>query len=282
MLKTIIRSAILAAGVGAFGTGASISQEMQKNDRFKRVLERGVVAVGVKADAKPWGFRETSGNIVGLEIDMAQDVANALGVKLELVPVQSSNRIQFLEQGKIDLMIATMSDLPERRKVVGIVDPNYYASGTNVLARKGAVTKWEDLRNKPVCGKQGAFHNKAAEQRYGAKVMAFVGNAEAKQALKDGKCVAWLYEDSSIATDLMDAEWKDYEMPLPSEDYTPWALAVPLQERDGLWGKFMAGMSYEWHRSGRLIELEKKWGIQASDYLKQMHEKFRRSEATSQ
>ena len=60
--------------------------------------------------------------------------AKRLGVKLELVPVVASNRIQFLQQGKIDLMIATMSDTPERRKIVDIVDPNYYGSGTNVLA----------------------------------------------------------------------------------------------------------------------------------------------------
>ncbi len=51
-------------------------------------------------------------------------------------PVQSSNRMQFLEQGKIDLMIATMSDRPDRREIVGIVGPNYYTSGTNILAPK--------------------------------------------------------------------------------------------------------------------------------------------------
>ena len=42
--------------------------------------------------------------------------------------------MQFLEQGKVDLMIATMTDKPDRRKVVSIVDPNYYSSGTNILA----------------------------------------------------------------------------------------------------------------------------------------------------
>lgn len=97
--------------------------------------------VGVKADYKPWGFRDTSGGIVGMEADMAQDVADALGVDLELVPVQSSNRMQFIEQGKIDLMIATMSDRSDRRKVVGIIEPNYYTSSTNVLAPKKAASR---------------------------------------------------------------------------------------------------------------------------------------------
>ena len=46
-----------------------------------------------------------------------------LQAKLELVPVLSSNRIEFLQQGKIDIVVATMSDTPERRKVVQAIDP---------------------------------------------------------------------------------------------------------------------------------------------------------------
>ena len=246
------------------------------NDRLMKVLNRGKIVIGVKADYKPWGFRDTSGKLVGMEIDMAQDVADALGVELDLVPVQSSNRMQFVQQGKVDMMIATMSDKADRRKVVGIIDPNYYTSGTNVLAsKKAGLKKWEDLRGKPVCGKQGAFYNKPVSQRYGAKIVAFVGNAEAKQALKDGRCVAWVYDDSSIMADLASGDWDGYEMPMMTEDDTPWGLAVPLEERDKLFGRFMAGMIYEWHQSGRLIELEKKWGIQPTAYLKQMNERLK-------
>jgi polar amino acid transport system substrate-binding protein len=272
MLKRTLLGAI-AATVG-IAIAATSGQAQAKNDRFKKVLERGVLVVGVKADYKPWGFRDSSGAIVGMEIDMAQDVADALGVKLELIPVQSSNRMQFLEQGKIDLMIATMSDKANRRKVVGITDPNYYTSGTNVLAKKGMVSKWDDLRGKPVCGKQGAFYNKQVSQRYGAKIIAFVGNAEAKQALRDGKCVAWVYDDSSIMADLASGQYDEYEMPMMTEDDTPWGLAVPLDEKDGIWGNFMSGVTYNWHRTGRLIELEKKWGIQPTAYLQDMAKKF--------
>ena len=175
-------TAVIAAvaAVLVFGVATTMAnQAFAGNDRFMKVLERGKLVVGVKADYKPWGFRDSSGKIVGMEIDMAQDVADALGVSLELVPVQSSNRMQFLQQGKIDLMIATMSDKLNRRKVVGIPTPNYYTSGTNVLAKKGVVSSWADLKGKPVCGKQGAFYNKQVSQRYGANIIAFVGNAEA-------------------------------------------------------------------------------------------------------
>ena len=273
MMKGLVRFALSAAVVAAFALSAPNADAA--NDSFKKVLERGKLIAGVKADYKPWGFRDPSGKLVGMEIDMLQDVADALGVELELVPVQSSNRMQFLQQGKIDMFIATMSDRMDRRKIVGIVDPNYYTWGTNLLAKKGAVSSWEDLKGKPVCGKQGAFYNKIVAKRYGAKIVAFVGNAEAKQALRDGKCVGWVYDDSSIMSDLSSGDWEGFEMPLNSEDDTPWGLAVPVDEVNGIWGNFMAGLTYHWHASGRLIELEKKWGIQPTAFLVKMHEKFK-------
>ena len=184
----MIRKILTATAVAAVAMGVvANAAQADGNERFMKVMERGKLVVGVKADYKPWGFRDSNGNLVGMEIDMAKDVADALGVELELVPVQSSNRMQFLQQGKIDLMIATMSDRTDRRKIVGILEPNYYTSGTNVLAKKGAVKKWQDLGGKPVCGKQGAFYNKVVAKRYNAKIVAFVNNAEAKQALRDGK-----------------------------------------------------------------------------------------------
>ncbi len=270
-----MRRFVAALGAAVLGAAVLHPVEAGNTDTIAKVLRRGKIVVGVKADYKPWGFRDASGRLVGLEVDLAQDVADALGVKLEAVPVQSSNRMQFLQQGKVDMFIATMSDRPDRRRVVGIPEPNYYTSGTNVLAKKGAVKSWSDLRGKPVCGKQGAFYNKIVSKRHGAKIVAFVGNAEAKQALKDGRCIAWVYDDSSIMADLASGAWEGYEMPLQTEDDTPWALAVPLAERDSLFGRFMSGMIYHWHASGRLIELEQKWGIQPTAFLGEMHERYR-------
>jgi polar amino acid transport system substrate-binding protein len=238
------------------------------NDTWNKVMSRDKIVVGVKADYKPWGFRDSSGAIVGMEIDFAQEVANAMGVELETVAVQSSNRMQFLEQGKIDLMIATMSDRADRREIVGITQPNYYTSGTNIMAPKALGFKnWEDLRGKPVCGKQGAFYNQVVTERYGVEVVAFTGNAEAKQALRDKKCVAWVYDDSSIGSDLASGEFDDFEMPLASEDDNPWGLAVPLAEKDCVFGHFMSGLTFNMHQNGKFIELEEKWGIQPTQYL---------------
>jgi len=249
------------------------AQEACTNDTWNKVMESGTLTVGVKADYKPWGYRATDGSIIGMEADMAQSVADTMGVDLELVSVVSSNRMQFLEQGQIDLMIATMTDRPDRRELVGIVGPNYYTSGTNVMAPKQlAFSEWGDLTGKPVCGIQGAFYNQIVEDRYDVEVVAFGGTAEAKQALRDKKCVAFVYDDSSIGSDIASGNWDDFEMPLPSEDDSPWGLAVPKAEQDCIFGAFMAGMQYKWHVDGTLIALEEKWGIKPTDFLQRQQE----------
>ena len=274
-MKLHFKPLAMAVAASAMIVATSASAAECTNDVWKKVMTRGKMVVGVKADYKPWGYRNVSGAIIGMEIDMAQAAADAMGVELETVAVQSSNRMQFLEQGKIDMMIATMSDRPDRRKIVGITQPNYYTSGTNVMSPKAIGLKdWTALTGKPVCGKQGAFYNKIVSERYGAEVVAFTGNAEAKQALRDKKCIAWVYDDSSIMSDLTSGNWDDYEMPLSSEDDNPWGLAVPLAEKDCVFGHFMSGLTFNMHQSGAMIELEKKWGIQATAYLADKNEKF--------
>jgi polar amino acid transport system substrate-binding protein len=276
MLKRVLGAGLAAlAGVAL----AAIPAAAQTLDKIK---QRGVLVVGTKADYKPFGFRDPSGAIVGLEPDLAKDVADKLGVRLELEPVVSSNRMQFLQQGKIDLMIATMNDKPDRRQVVGILDPSYYASGVNVLASKKANLKsWEQLKGQKVCGIQGAWYNKPVAEKYGADFISFKGQSEAETALMQGNCIAWVYDDTAFAERLADAKWKDFEMPLETILEEPWGIAVRLEERDGAWGKFVSGVIEDWHRSGRLIELEKKWNIPPSAFLKKMNAEMKAKTKTN-
>src|SRR5216683_6156882 len=226
--------ACVAVGL-AFAANPAAAQTLDK------IKQRGVLVVGTKADCKPFGFRDPSGAIVGFEPDLAKDVADRLGVKLELEPVVSSNRMQFLQQGKIDLMIATMNDKPDRREVVGIIEPLYYASGVNVLAiRKVGLKTWEQLKGQKICGIQGAWYNKPVAEKYGADIIAFKAQTEAETALLQGNCIGWVYDDTAFAERLADAKWAGFEMTLPTILEEPWGLAVKLEERDGPWGQFIA------------------------------------------
>ncbi|MGV0036740.1 MAG: transporter substrate-binding domain-containing protein [Candidatus Azotimanducaceae bacterium WSBS_2022_MAG_OTU7] len=243
------------------------------------VIERGKLIAGVKADYAPWGMRDASGNVVGMEIDMMRDLAKQIGEKagkeidVELVVVVASNRMQFLEQGKIDIMIATMSDKAERREVVGIVQPNYYSSGVAVLAHKDSgIGGWDTVKDKKVCGIQGAWYNKDHGLKNGAEIMAFKGVPEVEAALLDGRCVGWLYDDSAFVPRKVNApeKWADYNIATTVVDNVPWGAAVRKEDIDQPIGKALSAAIISWHKSGTLIELEKKWGVPATQWLVDM------------
>jgi polar amino acid transport system substrate-binding protein len=263
-LPKIVSTALLALFALCTAANADVLEDIKK---------RGTLIVGVKADYKPFGFRDPSGAIIGLEPDLAADVAKKLGVKLELVPVVSANRMEFLNQGKIDLMIATMSDKPERRKVVQVIEPLYYSDAVNVLLKKDAPVKaWNDLKGKKLCGTTGAFYNKDIAQQYGAEIASFDGSEKPLLALKNSDCIGYLYDQTFIIGKLSDSDWKGgYHMPLPGIMETPWAIAVKLGETN--LQKFMEDIHKEWMKSGRIVALEKKWSVPPTDYAKRMHEK---------
>ena len=271
--KSLVKSvgAVLAVTIGAGGLLGGAPAHAA-DAKLKEILDRGTVRVGVLGAFKPWSFPAPDGSMQGIEVDLAKSVADALGVKLQPVVITSANRMQFLQQGKIDVIIGGMYDTAERRKIVGIIEPAYWTSGPSLMAKKGLIKSWKDISGKPVCAKQGDYYNKQVEEKYNAKLVAFTGNTEAKQALRSGKCIAWLYDDSSIIADLASGDWSGYEMPIPVLYDNPWAAAVSLDERDKAWGAFMAGMAYRWQASGTLLKLEKKWGVKPSEWLAKEHQ----------
>jgi polar amino acid transport system substrate-binding protein len=258
--------------LGLIGLGVSLLAGAANAGAIEDIKAKGVLVVGTKADYPPYGFLDSSGKIIGMEPDMAADVAKRLGVKLELVPTVASNRMQFLQQGKIDLMISTMSVNEERKKVVGIVEPYYYASGVGILVNKAAnVKSAADLKGKPVCAIQGAFYNSRIQSEFtGQDLVAFKGVPENEAALLNGQCVGFVYDDVLLIykKKAEGDKWKDFDVVVLKEfSPVPWGLAVKLEEKDTEWGKMMAATTAEWLKSGTLLALEKKWLGQNTDWL---------------
>ena len=236
------------------------------------VKARGTLIVGVKSDYRPYGYLDPNGSIVGLEADLAADVASRLGVKLQLVPVSAANRIQFLDQGKVDLLLATMADTEARRKQINIPRPAYYASYTSMMSLKNSkVTEWRDIRDKSICTTTGAVFNTKLTATYGPKLVAFNGPAEALNSLKMGTCEGFVYDDTLLTSLLQQSEWSDYKLALPRIDPVEWGAGVRLGDTELT--DLLSKVIKEWHSSGFIVKLENKYNIPNTPFVLEMNKK---------
>ena len=257
----------------------SLLQMPAWSDSLDRILARGSLVVGVKADVPLWGFKNSNtGLIQGLEPDLAQDLARRLGVKVELVGLLTADRIDAVNKKRVDVLIATLSDTPERRAQLDLVLPHYYASGVNVLARRSdGFRQWSDLKNRRVCGRRGAFYNGAITVTYGLDVVRLYGNELAKAAVRDGRCAAFLYDDTGILALMTDPAWREqFEMPLPTLYITPWSIALHADERGGRLEQAVSQAIVNWHANGFLRELETRWAIPPSVFVSTMQQRWRK------
>src|SRR5947209_4032355 len=102
MKRWITAAAALAAGLLLNGAASAQSA----SDRFQDILSKGVVRIGVPVDAPPFGSVNQQRQPEGFDIELAEMVAKALGVKLEMTQVTGANRIPYLLSDRVDIIIS--------------------------------------------------------------------------------------------------------------------------------------------------------------------------------
>lgn len=248
-------------------------------DQLDEIRARGVLTVGTKADYEPLGFNGSNGNIVGMEPDLAADLAQRLHVKLKIVTVTSADRIKQLQTGNVDLIIATMGITDERRKAIGIIDPPYYVSGSGVLYRHELhVDEVADLAGKTVCAVDGNIFLVDLRSNYPlVKTVVFKDLPSAEAGLFNQTCDGLFFDDIPLFYKKKSnpERFKDYEFTqLIDIDPVLWGTAVKLGEEKTAWGRFVSKTIIEWHKSGFLLETEKKWLGANTVLLRTLKEKW--------
>lgn len=153
---TFARHLITAAiTVAAMFTTVSVSRA----DALADITARGTIRVAVPQDFPPFGSVGTDMAPMGYDIDIANLIAEKLGVKTELVPVTSANRIPYLQTNKVDLVISSLGKNAEREAVIDFSTP-YAPFFNGVFAPADvAVTKAEELSGKTVGVTRGAVED---------------------------------------------------------------------------------------------------------------------------
>ncbi|XBS68912.1 transporter substrate-binding domain-containing protein [Acerihabitans sp. KWT182] len=245
-----------------------------------KITSRGTVTIGVMVNGGDFGSVDPqTRRLIGWNPDLARKLAQDLGVKAELVPVQTATRTQFLLAGKVDLLIASMDLNKERAESMGYAPtPFYRVGGTALTPRNSGITRWEDLRGKTVCVSQGSSFARPLVADYGAVIKGFKSSSDSLLALKGGQCVAAVH-DSTLLQPLVrkGGEWAAYHAPIAGEilpaDSVVWTRKG---ETDTI--AAVDRVIRNWHRTGWLIETEKRLGITPPQpLLQELHQKFQGS-----
>ncbi len=264
-----VRVAWLFVGLLCFGLSGVSAQEPEDSKTLELIRKRGAIHIGVKTDFPPFGQLNSLGQAEGFEVDLAADIARRLNVKLVATSITTENRFQKLEQGDVDVLIATVGDTLERRQIATAIEPNYYGGGVSVFLRPEIhVTEWQAMRGQKICATQGAYFNRPMSQRYLLDLVMYRSIRDALLALKDGRCVGFLYSSAAVQAYLKKPEWAGYTTPLPIAMFAPWAINVSRKEHNSELDHLIGDIVADWHRTGFLIEMEKKWGIQPTKFLK--------------
>jgi len=256
----LILSLVLGGVYSAFAADELPSKTLAK------IRKDGVIRIGVKTDVPPFNSINSSGEIVGLESDIAQKVAEKLDVKLLKVGITTENRFQKLEVGDVDMLIATIGDTPARRQIATGIEPGYSETSVSVLFRPEAplLTKWADLRGKTLCALQGSYFNRPISERFLISLQTYKTVRDAHLALESGKCDGFLYTTAAIVADLKKPAFQGFKSPLEPALKTPWAIFVQRSEKNTELDHIVGDLIVEMHRSGYFLELNKKWDVDYS------------------
>jgi polar amino acid transport system substrate-binding protein len=114
------------------------------------IRKRGLVRVGIKKHAPPFSLKGKDGQYEGFDVEIAKAIASYLEVTLKLVPLDSKDRIPFLNNNKVDLVIATMTVTRSREESVDFSIP-YFQDGQALLGLKSSdIDGYRGLKNKKV------------------------------------------------------------------------------------------------------------------------------------
>src|SRR5262249_27304772 len=149
-MRPLVRVTLLTlALVVLVGCSSTPVQQTPTGSTLSRIQQRGELVVGTAASMPPLNMTTKTGEIIGLEIDMARAMADGMNVKLRLVPMPFSGLLSALQGGTVDMVLSGMTMTPERNTQVAFVGP-YFLSGKSFLTTTATLTnKGSDDLNNP-------------------------------------------------------------------------------------------------------------------------------------
>jgi ABC-type amino acid transport substrate-binding protein len=137
--------AILLAALGlAASAGSAPAQADSESPILSRIVSSGTLRVGMSGGQPPLNFRSKSGQLLGLEVDMAGALAGLMNLELKIVEKPFSELLGALAGGEVDLVISGLTVTPERNIKAAFVGP-YFLSGKSILTRSTSLAQIDEI-----------------------------------------------------------------------------------------------------------------------------------------
>ncbi|VOU83332.1 ABC transporter substrate-binding lipoprotein [Streptococcus pneumoniae] len=167
------------------------------------IKQKGKLVVATSPDYAPFEFQslvDGKNQVVGADIDMAQAIADELGVKLEISSMSFDNVLTSLQTGKADLAVAGISATDERKEVFDFSIP-YYENKISFLVRKADVEKYKDLtslESANIAAQKGTVPESMVKEQLPKAQLTLTNMGEAVNELQAGKVDA-VHMDEPVA-----------------------------------------------------------------------------------
>jgi glutamate transport system substrate-binding protein len=223
----ILMLAAAACGGDEGGGQANQGASFAEGSTMAKLKDAGKVRVGTKIDQPLFGLKNLDGKLEGFDVEIAKLVAGEMGIQesnIEWVETVSANREPFIQQGKVDFVVATYTINDKRKQVVDFAGP-YYEAGQDIMVAKGnplGITGPDDLAGKKVCSVTGSTPAENIRTNYPeAKLTEFDVYSKCAEALKNGQVEA-VTTDNVILLGLISKDQEAFELvgkPFTKEPY---------------------------------------------------------------
>lgn len=259
--KLAVLAAVLVAGALSLtactgGSSASAGNSASES-QLQKVLKAKTLRVAILPDFPPWSVQKPDGSFEGYEVDIAHELANALGVNLKLVGTDGASRLPLLQSNRVDVNISAWTATNQRAQTAGFTIP-YDAHGAGVLFKKGVdIKSYQDIAGKSVAVARGSTNDTIVTKDFPtAKVTRFDAIADVISAVKTGKVEAAVESSYTVAQ----AAKQDPSLQAISDPpLDPQLVSMGVLPTDQVWMNYLNNFIRNLIASGEDNKLHEKW-----------------------
>jgi glutamate transport system substrate-binding protein len=244
-------------GGGDGGDQAAEAKQFPPDTTMGKLQERGTIRIGVKYDVPPFGFlNPQTDEVEGFDVEMGRIVAEELGVEPEFVEAISDNRIPFLQQGEVDLILSTMTINQERDLEIEFSEPYYIAHGRILVPGDSDIQGIEDLAGKRVCTALGSTYEETIREEAPEADLRLVDTySECLELLQNGAVDAESTDDVILTGQII----QDDTLKMVGDELTTEPYGAGIKEGDKEFQRFVSDTFTATEEDGRWQDLYQEW-----------------------